>query len=93
VLIMVSQFGHCLNDLLFPVSGGRLDLDVVAVVASHPDLAWMPDNYGVPCHHIPVTPDTEPAAEAKLLALTHLALTHLAHAVRMCLWEASKTLM
>jgi formyltetrahydrofolate deformylase len=69
VLIMVSKYGHCLNDLLFRASSGWLDMDVVAVVSNHPDLAWMADNYGVPFHHIPVTPDTKPAAEAKLLAL------------------------
>jgi formyltetrahydrofolate deformylase len=27
--------------------------------------------YGIPFHHIPVTPDTKPQAEAKLLALIH----------------------
>jgi formyltetrahydrofolate deformylase len=67
VIIMVSKFAHCLNDLLFRNSVGELNLDVVAVVSNHPDLGRLADNYNVPFRHIPVTPDTKPAAEAALL--------------------------
>ena len=67
VLIMVSQYAHCLNDLLFRNSIGELNLDVVAIVANHPDLEGIADFYGVPFHHIPVTPETKPEAEAALL--------------------------
>jgi formyltetrahydrofolate deformylase len=69
LLIMVSRYGHCLNDLLFRASTGWLAADVVAVVSNHPDLAWMAENNGVPFHHIPVTPDTKPGAEARLMEL------------------------
>jgi formyltetrahydrofolate deformylase len=69
VLIMVSKYAHCLNDLLFRNSIGDLNLDVVAVVSNHPDLGRLADHYGVPFRHIPVTPDTKEQAEAELLAL------------------------
>jgi formyltetrahydrofolate deformylase len=69
VLIMVSKFGHCLNDLLFRHSDGRLNVEIVAVVSNHPDLASMAENYGIPFHHIPVTPETKAEAERKLLDL------------------------
>jgi formyltetrahydrofolate deformylase len=69
VLIMVSQYAHCLNDLLFRNSVGELNLDVVAIVSNHPDLKDIADFYGVPFHHIPVTRETKPAAEAALLDL------------------------
>jgi formyltetrahydrofolate deformylase len=69
VLIMVSRFAHCLNDLLFRNSVGELNLDVVAVVSNHPDLGRLADNYDVPFRHLPVTPDTKPEAEAALLDL------------------------
>jgi formyltetrahydrofolate deformylase len=69
VLILVSKFGHCLNDLLFRASTGALDIEIVAVVSNHPDLGVMADNYNVPFHHIPVTPGTKPEAEARLLKL------------------------
>ena len=67
VLIMVSQYAHCLNDLLFRNSVGELNLDVVAIVSNHPDLKGIADFYGVPFHHIPVTRETKPEAEAALL--------------------------
>jgi formyltetrahydrofolate deformylase len=69
VLIMVSQYPHCLVDLLFRTSIGELNLDVVAVVSNHPDLRGTAEFYGVPFHHIPVTRDTKPQAEAALLEL------------------------
>jgi formyltetrahydrofolate deformylase len=69
VLIMVSQYAHCLNDLLFRNSVGELNLDVVAIVSNHEALKGIADFYGVPFHHIPVTPDTKPEAEAALLDL------------------------
>ncbi|MFE7214380.1 ACT domain-containing protein [Streptomyces sp. NPDC057611] len=36
VLIMVSRYGHCLNDLLFRVRSGDLPIDVVAGGCKHP---------------------------------------------------------
>jgi formyltetrahydrofolate deformylase len=66
VLIMVSQYAHCLNDLLFRNSIGELNLDVVAVVSNHPDLGRLAAGYGVPFHHIPVTPETKARSEAAL---------------------------
>ena len=67
VLIMVSQYAHCLNDLLFRNSVGELNLDVVAVVSNHPTLESIATFYGVPFRHVPVTRDTKPEAEAALL--------------------------
>jgi len=69
VLIMVSKFGHCLNDLLFRASTGALQIDVAAVVSNHPDLAGMADNYRVPFFHVPVDPGGKAEAEAELLRL------------------------
>jgi formyltetrahydrofolate deformylase len=67
VLIMVSQYAHCLNDLLFRNSIGELNLDVVAIVSNHPTLEGIATFYSVPFHHIPVTRETKPEAEAALL--------------------------
>jgi formyltetrahydrofolate deformylase len=69
VLIMVSKYAHCLNDLLFRTSIGDLRLDVVAVVSNHPDLKRLADDAGVPFRHVPVTPETKPEAERELLEL------------------------
>jgi formyltetrahydrofolate deformylase len=69
VLIMVSKYGHCLNDLLFRASTAALNIDIVAVVSNHPDLAPMADDYEIPFYHVPVEPANKAEAEAELLRL------------------------
>jgi formyltetrahydrofolate deformylase len=69
VLVMVSKFGHCLHDLIFRWQTGSLPVDLVAVVSNHQDLAPMAAAAGLPFIHLPVTPQTKPAAEARLLDL------------------------
>jgi formyltetrahydrofolate hydrolase len=69
VLIMVSKLAHCLNDLLFRARVGELPIDVVAVVSNHPDHESLVQWHGIPFHHVPVTPETKPAAEAELMRL------------------------
>ena len=68
-VIMVSQYAHCLVDLLFRNSIGELNLDVVAVVSNHPTLQGTAEFYGIPFRHIPVTRETKAEAEAALLDL------------------------
>jgi len=68
-LVMVSLGGHCLNDLLYRARGGALPIDVPAVVSNHEQLRPMAEFYGVPFHHVPVTPDTKADAEARLADL------------------------
>ncbi|MFI6148278.1 formyltetrahydrofolate deformylase [Streptomyces sp. NPDC051109] len=69
IVLMVSKFGHCLNDLLFRSSIGALPVEIAAVVSNHTDFAELVRSYGVPFHHIPVTKETKAEAEAQLLAL------------------------
>ncbi|KUL20991.1 formyltetrahydrofolate deformylase [Streptomyces regalis] len=68
-LIMVSKFGHCLNDLLFRKSTGALNIEIPAIVSNHRDFEPLAESYGIPFHHIPVTKDTKAQAEARLLEL------------------------
>ena len=68
-LILVSKFGHCLNDLLFRWQSGNLDIEIVGVVSNHEDMRGLVESYAVPFHHIPVTGATKDAAEAELLEL------------------------
>ena len=68
-LIMVSKQLHCLNDLLFRTSTGALQIEVPAVVSNHPDAEPLVKSYGIPFHHVPVSPDTKQDAEAELLHL------------------------
>ena len=69
VVIMVSKWVHCLRDLLYRAQAGHLPIDIVAVVSNHPDHRSLVEWHGVPFHHVPVTRDTKPAAEAKLLEI------------------------
>ncbi|MFJ5894195.1 formyltetrahydrofolate deformylase [Streptomyces sp. NPDC093064] len=69
VLIMVSRYGHCLNDLLFRASSGDLPIDVVAVVSNHSDHEALAQWYGIPYFHLPVTAATKGAAEERLLGI------------------------
>src|SRR4029453_13892004 len=69
ILVMVSKFGHCLNDLIFRWRGGSLGGDLVAVVSNHETHRAMAEAAGLPFIHIPVTPDTKAEAEQKLLEL------------------------
>ena len=68
-LVMVSKFGHCLNDLLFRWESGALNMEIPAIVSNHPDLNPLARAYGIPFHHIPVTAATKPEAEAALRGL------------------------
>jgi formyltetrahydrofolate deformylase len=69
IVLLVSKFGHCLNDLLFRSRIGALPVEIAAVVSNHTEFTELVASYGVPFHHIPVTGDTKAAAEAELLEL------------------------
>jgi formyltetrahydrofolate deformylase len=68
-VVMVSRMGHCLNDLIFRWRAGSLGAELVAVVSNHEDLRPMAEAAGLPYVHVPVTPDTKPQAERRLLEL------------------------
>jgi formyltetrahydrofolate deformylase len=68
-VLMVSKFGHCLNDLLFRWRSGALQIDVPLIVSNHRDLEPLARSYDVPFHHLPVTGATKADAEARLLEL------------------------
>ncbi|MBO1268944.1 formyltetrahydrofolate deformylase [Arthrobacter cavernae] len=69
VLVMVSKFGHCLNDLIFRWRGGSLGGDLVVVASNHETHRAMAEAAGLPFVYIPVTPDTKADAEQRLLDL------------------------
>ncbi|WP_283137843.1 formyltetrahydrofolate deformylase [Rhizohabitans arisaemae] len=71
VLVMVSRLGHCLNDLLYRVRSGLLDIEVVAVVSNHPDLRPLTQSYGIDYHHLPVAPETKGTQENEILTLVN----------------------
>ncbi|OYU83452.1 MAG: formyltetrahydrofolate deformylase, partial [Burkholderiales bacterium PBB5] len=53
LLLMVSQHGHCLNDLLFRWKSGQLEVDIPALA----------DSYGIPFHHLPLPTGSDAATK------------------------------
>jgi formyltetrahydrofolate deformylase len=72
-VIMVSQQGHCLNDLLFRWQSGLLPIDIKAIISNHRDFEQLAENYKIPYHHIPVSTATKQAVEAQQLAIIRSA--------------------
>lgn len=70
ILIAVSRQGHCLHDLLHRCATGWLNADVAAVFSNHEDMRAISDFHGARYVHQPVSADTKPQSEARLLALT-----------------------
>jgi formyltetrahydrofolate deformylase len=69
VLILVSRFDHCLNDLLYRYRTGALAIDIPAIVSNHGALARLSEWHGIAFRYMPVTADTKTAQEASLLRL------------------------
>jgi formyltetrahydrofolate deformylase len=66
-LVLVSKFGHCLNDLLYRYRIGALPADIRAIVSNHPDFTDVAEAAKIPFHHLPVTAATKAAQEAAML--------------------------
>ncbi|MGE0658759.1 MAG: formyltetrahydrofolate deformylase [Reyranellaceae bacterium] len=69
LIVMVSKFGHCLNDLLYRYRTGALPIEIAAVVSNHADFAELVGWHGVPFHHWPVDAGNKTQTEQQLLAL------------------------
>ncbi|MGR3378466.1 formyltetrahydrofolate deformylase [Salipiger abyssi] len=67
VIIMVSRFGHCLNDLLYRWRIGALPIDIVAVISNHMDYQKVVVNHDIPFHCIKVTKENKPEAERRIM--------------------------
>ena len=67
--LMVSQYDHCLADLLHRHQQGELACDIPLIISNHLDTKALADFYGVAFHHIPVTKDTKAEAENAQFAL------------------------
>ena len=69
VLLMVSKFGHCLNDLLFRWSSGQLDMDIPAIVSNHADFQPLAHGYRIPFFYLPVTGATKREQEDRIFEM------------------------
>ena len=69
VIIMVSRFGHCLNDLLYRWRIGALPIDIVAVISNHMDYQKLVVNHDIPFYCIKVTKEAKARAEAEQMRI------------------------
>lgn len=76
-LIMVSQFDHCLEDLLYRVRKGELHIEITAVVSNHLDCRSLAEREGIRFVHLPITSQTKQRQEDALLEIVEETQTEL----------------
>lgn len=69
VLLLVSRFDHCLNDLLYRWRTNALAMDIPAIVSNHMTLAPLVEQHDLPFFHVPVTKETKTSAEERLFEI------------------------
>ena len=77
VLIMVSKFDHCLDDLLYRLHKGELPMQITAVVSNHKDLRPMVEREGIRFVYLPVDKHNKPEQEKALLEIIDETQTEL----------------
>jgi formyltetrahydrofolate deformylase len=70
VLLLASQWTHCLADLLHRHSSGELEVEIVGVASNHlGDAQRLAREYGIPFEHLDTKNIDKPAIEEHLLAI------------------------
>ena len=69
VALFVSQYLHCLADLLDRHQTGEFRCNLRMIVSNHESARRLAEFHGIPFHYLPVTRETRPAVEAQQLTL------------------------
>jgi formyltetrahydrofolate deformylase len=69
VALFVSQYLHCLADLLDRHQTGEFRANLSLIVSNHETARRLADFHGIPFHYMPMTRETRPAVEREQLAL------------------------
>ena len=69
VVILVSKFGHCLNDLLHRYHTGSLPVEIPAVISNHEDMRGIVEWHDIHFHFLPVVKEAKARQEQALLEL------------------------
>jgi formyltetrahydrofolate deformylase len=77
VLIMVSKLGHCLEDLLYRLRTGELNMQVTCIVSNHLDMQPVAARHDIPYVHLPINSESEVAQERRLLEIIDSTRTEL----------------
>ena len=65
VAIFVSREDHCLLELLWRQSAGEIPAEFVCAIGNHPEMERVVAPWSVPFHHVPMSAESKPAAEAR----------------------------
>ncbi|MEH6824920.1 MAG: formyltetrahydrofolate deformylase [Motiliproteus sp.] len=66
VVILVSKYDHCIQDLLHRYRTGHLNIEIPAIISNHPDLRELAEWHDIPYYYFPVTAETKPQQEAQI---------------------------
>jgi formyltetrahydrofolate deformylase len=69
VALFVSQYLHCLSDLLHRHQSGEFHCNLALIVSNHEAARPLAEFHGVPFHYLPITPATKPSVEDAQLSL------------------------
>jgi formyltetrahydrofolate deformylase len=69
VALFVSQYLHCLSDLLDRHQSGEFRCNLSLIVSNHEAARPLAEFHGIPFHYLPVTSATKPQVEAAQLSL------------------------
>ena len=69
ISIMVSKFGHCLNNILYQWKTNNLNMNIPCIVSNHKDMQEIVEHYGITYQHMPVNKKNKNIQEKELLSL------------------------
>lgn len=69
IALMVSQYDHCLADLLHRHKNGELVCEIPLIISNHESTRSLAEFYGIDFYYLPVSKETKAEVEAKQFAL------------------------
>jgi formyltetrahydrofolate deformylase len=69
MVIMVSRYGHCLNDLLHRYRSGTLNVGIPAIISNHPDFRDLAEWHHIPFHYLPVSKENKAEQERRIIEI------------------------
>ena len=69
ILIMVSKFGHCLNNILYQWKTNNLDVNIPCIVSNHKEMQEIVEHYGITYNYMPINKNNKMHQEKELLLL------------------------
>ena len=77
ILIMVSKFGHCLNNILYQWKLDSLKANIPVIVSNHEDMQEIASQYGLKYIFLPISKENKIEQEEKLLKIIKTYNIHL----------------